>query len=138
MGIYKFDDGKGNEKEMPAGWRGIGCLLMIILPVMSFAGAIVLLQIPYIRGLFYQASPALFGPPSLPPVLWKIKSLAPFFSIIYSWTDLEAKLILTFMVLLVLSGVIGVVYAATYRSTNRRYGPKDAPPSRRKVKKYKR
>lgn len=138
MGNYKFDDDLHKKEELPAAWRGIGCVLMIVLPIMSFTAAIVLLELPIVRNFFYKASPALFGHPSLPPILWKVKSLTPFFNMVYSWTDLEARLILALIVLLALSTVIGVLYAAMYRSVNQRYGPKDVPPSRRKVKKYKR
>ncbi len=141
MGTYRFDDArKEKKKEMPAGWRGIGCLLMMILPVFSYLAAIQLLRIESVYRLFYRMSPGLFGAPSLHPYLWKLKGLTSVLNTIHSWTNLEANLVVGVLVLIVFSVIIGIVYGFMYRAVAPpKYGPTDAPPpKRRKTKKYSR
>ena len=134
MGSYQFDDSMHEEKPAPAGERGIGCIMALLLPVISYVGAAELLKnVEDIRHAFYRISPSLFGAPNIPSFLWKIKSINPLVQEIYSWTDLGANLLLGLVILLVLSGVVGVVYAITYRAVAPpRYGRLDAPPSKRK------
>lgn len=139
MGNYRFDDDLHKEKQLPAAWRGIGCLLMVLLPIVSYVAAVELLKTPEVRNLFYKVNPALLGPPSLPGILWEVGTLHGLLNMIYSWNNLEANLILALLILLVLSGIIGSVYAIAYRTVApSRYGPLDAPPPKHKPKKYKR
>jgi len=139
MGKFRFDDDINKKKQLPAIWRGIGCSMFILLPIISYLGAAVMLEIDSIRFFFYGLSPQLFGKPSIPPILWKITAIVPFLQEIRSWTNLEVNLIFASVILLVLSGIIGAIYGAMYRAVNpNRYGPTDAPPSKRKVKKHSR
>ena len=141
MGNYRFDDDLHKEKQLPAGWRGIGCLLMILLPIVSYVAAMEVIKITTVRNFVYRVSPSLLGPPSLPSVLWKIDSppLLAALNTIYSWNNLEANILLASLILLVLSGFIGFFYALVYRTVSpSRYGPQDAPPPKHKPKKYKR
>ena len=133
MGTYRFDDDVHKKKELPAGQRGIGCLLIILLPPISYAAAIILLKITEIRNFFGRVSPALFGTPSIPKLLWKIRSINPFLRMISSWSNLEVNLLFGLIILLALSGIIALVYSIMYKTVNpSRYGPTDAPPSKRK------
>ncbi len=139
MGNYRFDDDLYKEKQLPAGQRGIGCMLMLLLPVISYFASSELIKIEKIQASLYRMSPSLFGAPSIPEVLWKIPSLYPFLKTVYSWTNLEAVLLLALFVLFVLSSIIGFFYAIAYRAVAPpRYGPLDAPPPRHKAKKFKR
>lgn len=137
MGNYRFAETPGNQKGLPAGWRGIGCLLMILLPIASYLAAIELLKIDTIRTFFYRVNPALFGPPSLHPILWKLKTITPFLNLVYSWNNLEVNLIFGLVILIALSGIVSVIYAFMFRAVRPSpYGPLDAPPSKHKPKKY--
>ncbi|NOY98990.1 MAG: hypothetical protein GXP40_07285 [Chloroflexi bacterium] len=124
-------------KNLHPAWRGIGCLIGLILPVISYAGAAVLLTNDAVKK---QVPWQLLGPPSLPPFLWEyIPAIRPALSTIYGWTDLEATLVLAFVLLVILGSVVSLVYAMMYRVVGPpRYGPRDMPPPRRKIKKYKR
>jgi len=139
MGNYRFDDDLHKKKQLPAGQRGIGCMLMLILPTVSYFAAVELLKNETVLDTIYRMSPSLFGAPSIPDFLWKIPSLVPFFNKVYAMTNLEAILLLALAILFVLSSVIGFVYALAYRAVAPpRYGPLDAPPPRHKAKKFKR
>ncbi|MBI9049541.1 MAG: hypothetical protein JEZ00_08980 [Anaerolineaceae bacterium] len=53
MGNYKFTDGvKPAERKVHPVWRGIGCVLMILNPIMAYAGMILLLQLNRQNGWF--------------------------------------------------------------------------------------
>ena len=133
MGNYRFNDDLHKKKQLPAGQRGIGCMLLLLLPIISYVGAVELLKIKTIQSIVYRISPTLFGAPSIPKILWKVKSINPFLNEVYSWTNLEANLLVALFLLLILSGVIGVIYAIMYRAVApSRYGPQDAPPPRHK------
>ncbi|MCP4142589.1 MAG: hypothetical protein GY755_20310 [Chloroflexi bacterium] len=130
---YKFEDPSEKSDELPAGQRGIGCGMMLLLPAISYVAAIELLKITEIKNFFIRVSPKLFGAPSIPSLLWKIKAIDPFLRRVYSWNNLEVNLLFGSLILLVLSGLIGMIYAFTYRAvTGSRYGRLDAPPPRHK------
>ena len=133
MGNYRFDDNIHKKNQLPAGQRGIGCMMILLLPVISYVAAATLLQGEEVRRTFYRVSPKLFGPPNIHPILWKVDAIKPLLYEIYSWTDLEAKILLGLLILLFLSGVIGLIYAIMYKAV----APKrrDAPPPRRKPSK---
>ncbi|MBT3337410.1 MAG: hypothetical protein HN855_16730 [Anaerolineae bacterium] len=131
MGNYRFEQ-KKKKKEMPAGWRGIGCLLMLILPVFSYLAAKILVKVDIIRTLFYRLSPNLFGAPSIHPLLYKLKGLSAILGTIRSWKDIGAELVLAVILLIIFSGIISVIYGFMYRAVApSRYGPTDAPPPKK-------
>ena len=139
MGNYRFTNDESEKNQLPAGQRGIGCALIILLPIFSYIAAQELFTIPDVKNFFYRISPALFGAPSIPSLFWEVKAITPFLRIVSSWTNLEANLLLGVVILIVLSGVISVIYSIAFRVVAPpRYGGHDAPPSKRKPKKYRR
>ena len=133
MGSYRFEQKK--EKVTPAGWRGIGCLLMIILPVVSYFGAEALLKVSSIRAIFASAMPGLFGRIGIHPLLRRVTSLTPVWTWLYSIEDLGVNLVLGIVILVILSGIISVLYGVMYGAVRpSKYGPTDAPPPKRSKK----
>jgi len=99
-------------------WRGIGCLMIFLLPAMSYAGAVELVKANYYQGWF--AMPIeLTGPPQFP--------------------YLYAHLLVGILLLFFSTSILITIYAMIYRgATGPRVGPLDAPPERlQKKKKYK-
>ena len=135
MGNYRFDDDIHKEKQLPPGQRGIGCAMMLLLPVMSYLAAMILLEIPKVKSLLLASMPSLFGAPSIPRLLWKITAITPLLRIIYSWNNLEINITLGLIILLFLTGFIGVFYSIAYRAVVPKYGRLDAPPIKSKRKK---
>ena len=117
-------------------WRGIGCLTIIIVPILSFAAANVTMPFFLNSGL---VPPELLGTPQLPDWLWYVPVLAQIVHFLFVRPAIFAILLLTFMFILLLGGIFSVIYAAMYRMVApAKYGPMDAPPPRVKIKKYKR
>ena len=117
-------------------WRGIGCMLMILVPILSFAFAELTVQSTWAQQYIpYQ----LLGYPALPPSLWKVGLLNPALAFIQGLPNFYAALVFFFLFLVVIGTFVSVGNAYLYRAiAPSRYGPQDATQPRIKVKRYKR
>jgi len=98
-------------------WRGIGCLFMILIPIMAFAGAVLLVQ----ANLEQRWLPT-------PYELAQPVSLPYFGSVNYLYAYLLVAVILS----LIGFALLSVVYALVYNLVGpSQYGPVDSPPLRR-------
>jgi len=138
MGVYNPMSRQASPP--PAGphpiWRGFGCLISLLLPIISFAGASLLIDYGTQAGwpIPYQ----LLGPPAIHPLLWKVAALVPLWAFIQSQNNLYAVLALTFLLTIILETITSILYALMYRSAVPRYRPLDAPPPNVRIKRYKR
>jgi hypothetical protein len=96
-------------------WRGIGCLLIILLPILAYAGAVLLVR-ENLQRRWVVIPPELVGS----------------FVIPYLGRVFFADLAMAFVLLILGFAFLTVVYAFIYRLFGPpRYGPLDAPPPRR-------
>ena len=97
-------------------WRGIGCLILILLPIIAFAGAKVLVQMNSRRN-WVSISKELAGS-IVVPVIGRVL-----------YADLAVMIIL----IVIGFGLLTVLYALMYRLFGPpTYGPLDVPPERRR------
>lgn len=124
------------QKEPHPIWSGIGCIINLIIPVISYAGAYMLVDIAAQMGwpIPYQ----LMGYPAIHPLLWKISALVPLWAFIQQQNNLYAILSLALLFTVILEASTSMLYAFMYRTSIPRYGPLDVPPPNIKVKRYKR
>ncbi len=125
------------EEETHAIWRGIGCLLILIVPTMSYVLAVASVQLAVDQNwpMPYQ----LMGYPVMPPLLWKAAGLSPLLGFIQSQNNLYAVLAVTLVYVVFASALVSFIYALVYRYVGpSRYGPQDAPPPKIRAKRYKR
>jgi hypothetical protein len=124
-----------SERPHPI-WRGIGCILMILVPIISFAFAELTLQLPLAQQYVpYQ----LMGYPVMPAALWKNEFLAPILAFLQSQQNLYAVVIFFLFYTLVIGAFVSIINAYLYKTVGPpQYGPQDAPPPKVKVKPYKR
>jgi hypothetical protein len=118
-------------------WRGIGCLLILIVPSISWILATATVRRAVADGwpLPYQ----LLGYPILPEVLWKVPGLVPLIPFVQRQQHLYLALVITLAYIIVAGGVMSFLYALLYRAFGPpRYGPVDLPPISIKVGRYKR
>ena len=138
MGKYKSSATR-RERPKPKGphfiWNGLGCLMIIILPVISYAAGYETIKygLAHDWSIPYQ----LLGTPRLPEfaynsdIAWAV--LGPLTKI----KNLYAYAALGLLYLILFSGLISVLYAAIYRMIGpSRWGPLDVPPPKIKTKKY--
>jgi len=125
------------EKPHPI-WRGIGCIIMLIVPLISLALGKVTLDYGLEAG--WPIPFELLGNPIVPDLFWKVYALAPLWGFIQSQTNLYAVLSFALLYLIVLAAFTSVAYSLLYRMIGPpQYSPLDAPPPKGiKAKRYKR
>lgn len=105
-------------------WRGIGCLLMLMIPVMAYAGAVVLVRMNSEQK--WVPMPAELMQTVNIPYLGDVKALF-------------AVLIVTVLLMIIGFGVVTILYSLIYSALGPpRLGPLDAPPVRTSPAKRKR
>ena len=93
-------------------WRGIGCFLLILLPIVAFAGAKILVQTNS-RQRWIQMPAELTGAFTV-PIIGRV---------------IYADLALTVILIVIGFAILTVAYSVIYRIIGiPRYGPLDSPP----------
>jgi hypothetical protein len=125
-----------NEKVQVAPiWRGIGCIMILVVPVLSYIAAYFTVQLAVAQNwpMPYQ----IMGNPILPSVLMRSDALVPIVLFIEAQQNLYAILLLAIAYIVVFGGLLSFVYSIGYRMMGPpRYGPLDMPPAKGKVKRY--
>jgi len=116
--------------------RGIGCLLMLVVPFFSYVAGDTLAE----QGFGYQLIPAeWYGYMTVPPALVNFSGLNTIFGYLAKIRHLPATFVLGVIILILVGGIISVIFGWMYSLfAPSQYGPMDVPPPRVKVKKYKR
>jgi len=138
MGRYRETVRKADARGAgpPPIWRGIGCLMIFLVPVVSYAAAEVTMPFFLERGWVPRE---LLFTPQVPEWMQIMPILAQAFRFLFGRYAILATLGLTVLYIIFLAGLLTVIYAFMYRMASpSRYGPMDAPPPRVKIKKYKR
>lgn len=104
-------------------WRGIGCLMMILIPIMAYAGAVVLVQANLEQG--WLPMPRELIQTVTLPLVGEVKQF-------------YAVVIVTALLMIIGFGVVTILYSLIYSAVGPpRLGPLDAPPVRNSPKKKK-
>ncbi len=119
-------------------WRGIGFLMMIIIPIVAWAAASEIStymqasEVPQVKSIVR----SLASPFSFPDWVFAIPYLDDFARWIRSIPMLKLQLLIFFLITLAFSGVLSIIYAMIYRMTVPKYGPLDEPAPKIRAKKY--
>lgn len=98
-------------------WRGIGCLLLVLIPILSYAGAVLLVQENLLQGWIF-----------LPRELVQTVNLPAIGPVPFLLANLVTALLLSLLGF----GVLTALYSLLYKLVGpSKYGPMDAPPQRR-------
>lgn len=125
------------SKEPHPVWRGIGCLIMLLVPALSLGISALLVEMALSAGI--QLPPGLLGYPLMPNILFRVPGLVAILNWIQSLHNLYAILVGAFTVAIILASLFALGYAFVYRLVGPpRYSGMDAPPPNIKVRKYKR
>lgn len=117
--------------------RGIGCIMMVVVPVLAYGLAVLLVN--YAAGRGWPIPPDWFGTPTFPELLWNLQGLRPILQFLSAQNNLVANLVFAFVLTVLMGGIMAMIYGYIYSLFGPpRYGPQDAPPIRIKVKRYKR
>ena len=131
---YQFER-KEKSGQNPI-WRGIGCILMVALPLVTFG--LTLFAIPPVlaTGLVpFQ----LMGHVNFPAWVFRVGVLSDIAIFVRGINNLWLGVFLFFVILILVSGFSSLIYVSVLQVIGPpRYSEKDAPPSTYKAKPYKR
>ena len=117
--------------------RGIGCIMMIVVPLLSYGIALFLVDYGIRSG--WPLPPSWLEPISIHPLLFSLRGMEPVWNFLLRQDNLIAMLVFTIAIIVVIGGLMSVLYGYIYSLFGPpQYGPQDAPPIRVKVKRYKR
>jgi hypothetical protein len=117
--------------------RGIGCIMIVLVPILAFGSAVLLVNYGFSRG--WPIPSGWYGPPTIHPLLLKLQGLTPIWNFLRLQNNLIANLIFAVVITVVIGGLMAIIYGYIYTLFGPpRYGPTDVPPIRIKVKRYKR
>jgi hypothetical protein len=118
--------------------RGIGCIMIVVVPILAYGFAMILVNYGATRG--WPIPSEWYGTPSIPAVLSRLQGLQPIIQFLKTQTNLEANLVFAFGLIILIGGLMSMLYGYIYTLFGpSKYGPMDAPPIRGvKVKRYKR
>lgn len=116
--------------------RGIGCLLMLIVPVFAYGVGDLLAG----QGFGYPVIPQdWYGTVQFPPIFYASTTLAWVATRVSQIPHLLATLAIAVIVMILVGGILSVIFGWMYSLfAPSQYGPMDVPPPRVKTKKYKR
>lgn len=135
MGKYvRFHAKTLGKKPMHPVWRGIGCLLIVFIPILSlWLMTVFVPKIVATGKLPYQ----LVGHVQFPKWMLKLRFLDGITGFIGSLDNLWISIITFLVILLILTAIVSISYAWIYGAIGpARYNETDAPPAKYKTKKY--
>ena len=117
--------------------RGIGCIMMIVVPILAYGTALYLVDYGIRHG--WPIPPSWLQPITIHPLLLRLRGLEPVWNLLLRQDNLMAIVVFTIAIIVVVGGLMSIIYGYLYSLFGPpRYGPQDAPPIRVKVKRYKR
>ncbi len=132
----KFETGKSEKKVMNPIWRGIGCILIVLVPLITLG--LTVIATPLVSSTGYVPR-ELMGHVIFPDWVSKVPILSAIAVFIANINNLWLNLIIFIVILVILTGISSLIYVSVLQVIGPpRYGEKDAPPSRYKAKEYKR
>jgi hypothetical protein len=122
-------------KEPNPIWRGIGCLMMIVIPAVSILAGNATVKYLVKNQMRYIPN-QLLGYPQLPDIIYKSNGLEAIFGPLAKIYNLNAIVVVSLLYMVLISALISVIYATVYAFVGpSRYGPTDAPPEKIRVTK---
>ncbi len=116
-------------------WRGIGCLLMIVIPAISIGAGYETVNL-VLKNKWGIIPYQILGKPLMPDIAYELSGLRYILTPITKIENFYAIAAISLIYMVLISGVISVVYAATYSMVGpSRYGPTDAPPTKVRITK---
>jgi hypothetical protein len=137
MGRYnKFQSRRKERPEVNPLWRGVGCILMVALPLITFGLTVIFTPPIAATGL---VPLQLLGQVNFPAWVFRTPVLGDIAIFIRGINNLGLDVMVFLIFLLLLTGISSLIYVSVLQVIGPpRYTEIDAPPSRYKAKPYKR
>jgi hypothetical protein len=123
---YEFRKVDSRPWEIHPVWRGIGCAMMVLIPIMAYAGAVLLVR-ANLENRWVPVPQELTGWVNFAPLARLFPDMTPF--LVGLGRIYYLDLLLTFALTLLGFGLLTTIYAFLHSASGgSRYGPTDAPP----------
>jgi hypothetical protein len=117
-------------------WRGIGCILLVIVPLVTYA--LTTIVAPFLITTGYVPL-ELLGRIIFPVWIYRVPILKDIAGFLGGINNLGLGVVVFIVILVLLTGFFSLIYVAIVQVIGPpRYSEMDAPPSRHKAKAYKR
>ena len=141
MGKYTTRSVQAQPKRRNLGvhpvMRGIGCIMIVVVPLLSYGIALFLINYGIRNG--WPIPPSWLQPINIHPLLLQLRGLDDVWLFLRRQDNFIAVVVFTIAITVVIGGLMSIIYGYMYSIFGPpRYGPQDAPPIRVKVKRYKR
>lgn len=114
-------------------WRGIGCMILVIIPILSYAGAVTVVRANF-QNRWLSVPPEMAGWINFASIYQYLPFLRSFFLSLGRIYYLDIIMAVLFM--MVGFGLLTLLYSMLYSVTGApRYGPTDSPPIRKSPRK---
>ncbi|MGZ6346749.1 MAG: hypothetical protein ACXWNC_04150 [Anaerolineales bacterium] len=124
------------KKVMNPIWRGIGCILLVVVPLLAFGLMELLVPVLIKTG---KVPSQLVGYVRFPDWAYKVMIISSITRFIGSLQNLWISIITFFVIVLLLTTIASLLYTWMYSLVGpAQYSALDAPPSKHKAKAYKR
>jgi hypothetical protein len=135
MGKYsRFETRPPERKAMNPIWRGIGCILIVIVPVISYGLMVLSAPIVIASG---KVPYGLLGHIQFPNWAYRTPFISLIATYIHNQSNLWLNMIVFFVWVLILTAISSLLYSFFYSLVGpARYTELDAPPSKYKARKY--
>jgi hypothetical protein len=137
MGKYDGFQRKPKERKgLNPIWRGVGCILLVVVPLITYG--LTILLAPFLATTGYVPY-ELLGHVNFPAWVHRAPFLSGIASFIASINNLWLEVVVFIVLLLLLTGFSSLIYVAIFQFIGPpRYSENDAPPPSYKAKPYKR
>ena len=123
-----------DRNRVPPLVRGIGCITMVLVPILAYGSAVWLINGP---ARAWPIPVTWLGTPHLPGFMFSLPGLAGFAAFLQAQNNLTANLVFAVALTGVIYGFMSIIYGYIYNMFGpSKYGPTDVPPPRVKTKKY--
>jgi hypothetical protein len=123
-----------DRHRMPPLVRGIGCITMVLVPILAYGTAVFLVSGP---GRSWPIPVTWLGTPHLPGFMFSLPGLVGFSAFLQAQNNLTANFVFAIALTGIIYGFMSIIYGYIYNMFGPpKYGPTDVPPPRVKTKKY--
>jgi hypothetical protein len=130
----KFQQKSPAKRGLHPIWRGIGCILIVVVPLVAYW--LTVLSVPSIIATG-KVPYALLGRIQFANWTYHTPFIGTIASYIYSINNLWLNIITFFVMVMLLTGVASLLYTMFYSLVGpARYNELDAPPTKHKAKRY--
>jgi len=125
-------DAPRTNREIHPVMRGIGCIMVVIVPIISWFTSVLLAN-----QFAYMLPKEISTPIKFPKWVWALNGLESVFRYIEDRPLIVTYIVFTILLTIFIFTIMSIIYGFIYKAFGpSQYGPTDEPPIRKKVKRY--